>query len=225
MEGLMIATEQKSLTTTEAAVVSGVSVRNVNRVIDEKILPESLFEAGPDGVRRLNADACVFISFYFGAANRLTSDERLRIIATASKQLSGAEASAMEKEWIIRQEFLTVDLAPFLRGVRQRLEKLSAARAMVVEDPEILSGTPVIQGTRVPVYYVAASVEAGEPMERILEDYPRLTAEDVELAALYAEAIPPRGRPRPSAPLPAGAVIVAHYRVPARHAATRKLAS
>jgi len=221
----MTATEQKSLTTTEAAVVSRVSVRNVNRVIDEKILPESLFEVGPEGARRLTADACVFISFYFEAANRLTAEERLRIIATACRQLRGVEVSAMEREWIVRQEFLTVDLAPFLRDVRQRLEKLSAARAMVVEDPEILSGTPVIRGTRVPVYYVAASVGAGEPMERILEDYPSLTAEEVELAALYAEAIPSRGRPRPSAPLPAGAVIVAHYRVPSRHAATRKLAS
>lgn len=221
----MIATQQKSLTTTETAVVSRVSVRNVNRVIDEKILPESLFDVGPDGARRLNADACVFISFYFEAANRLTAEERLRIIATASKQLPLGRASALEQEWTIREGFLTVDLAPFLRGVQQRLARLDAARALVVEDPEILSGTPVIQGTRVPVYYVAASVAAGEPMERILEDYPSLTAEDVELAALYAEAIPPQGRPRPSAPLPAGAVIVAHYRIPARHTGAQKLAS
>ena len=212
----MIATGKNLLTPTEAAVVASVSVRNVNRAIDEKILPKNLFEMGTDGARRLSAYACIFISFYFEAANRLTSEERLRIIATASKQLQEETMSALEEEWTIRQEFLTVDLAPFLRGVRQRLAKLNTARELVVEDPEILSGTPVIRGTRVPVYYVAASVEAGESMACILDSYSSLTAEDVELAALYAKAIPPRGRPSPSRSLPVGAVIVASYSVPRR---------
>ena len=51
-------------------------------------------------------------------------------------------------------------------------EKLRAARAMVVEDPEILGGTPVIKGTRAPVYDVAASVAAGLPLDRIARAYP-----------------------------------------------------
>ena len=46
--------------------------------------------------------------------------------------------------------------------------KLDEAHALVVEDPEILSGTPVIRNTRIPVYDVAASVAAGLPMDRIL---------------------------------------------------------
>jgi uncharacterized protein (DUF433 family) len=44
--------------------------------------------------------------------------------------------------------------------------KLDKARALVVEDPEILSGTPAIRNTRIPVYEVAASVAAGLPMDR-----------------------------------------------------------
>jgi len=210
----MIATGQELLTTTEAAVVSRVSVRNVNRTIDEKILPESLFAAGLDSARQLSAEACIFISFYFEAAKRLTSEERMRIIATASKQLSEAPISALEKEWIIRQEFLAIDLSPFLRGARQRLEKLNAARALVVEDPEILSGTPVIRGTRIPAYDIAAFVAAGDSLERILEGYSSLTAEAVELAQLYAEAYPLLGKPRRSPALPVGAVIISYDRVP-----------
>jgi uncharacterized protein (DUF433 family) len=42
--------------------------------------------------------------------------------------------------------------------------ELDKARALVVEDPEILSGTPVIRNTRIPVYDTAASVAAGLPM-------------------------------------------------------------
>jgi uncharacterized protein (DUF433 family) len=55
--------------------------------------------------------------------------------------------------------------------------ELKKARALVVEDPEILSGTPVIRNTRIPVYDVAASVAARLPLDRILEDYPGLTGE------------------------------------------------
>jgi uncharacterized protein (DUF433 family) len=73
---------------------------------------------------------------------------------------------------------------------------------------------PLIRGTRVPVYDVAASVAAGIPIERILSAYPGIDREKVELAAIFAEANPPRGRPRSRGELPKGAVIVSDRRVP-----------
>ncbi len=216
----MTAASLEALTPTEAAVVSSVAVRDVNRVIDEKILPEGLYKVGRDRSRRFSADACAFISFYFMSANQLTSEERMRTIAAASKHLREEPSSKLEKEWIIRQGFLSIDLAPFLRSARQRLARLSAARALVVEDPDILGGTPVIKGTRVPVYDVAASVAAKLPAERILAAYPGLTAEALEMAAFYAEANPQRGRPRRLPSLPTGAVIVSSQRKPRRKMAS-----
>lgn len=47
------------------------------------------------------------------------------------------------------------------KAVDGRLRRLAQARQMVVEDPKILSGTPVIKGTRVPLYDVAAAVDLG----------------------------------------------------------------
>ena len=72
---LMMSLAAEMLKPTEAAVVARVSVRDVNRVIDERILPETLisFEDG----RRVLAAACGFVSFYFGSADRLTADERV----------------------------------------------------------------------------------------------------------------------------------------------------
>ena len=70
------------------------------------------------------------------------------------------------------------------------MDRLEEAREMVVEDPEILSGTPVIQCTRVPVHDVAASFEAGIPIDRILRSYPSLKERQVELASIYARAFP-----------------------------------
>jgi uncharacterized protein (DUF433 family) len=93
------------------------------------------------------------------------------------------------------------------------LAKLAKARALVVEDPEILSGTPVIKGTRIPVYDIAACVEEGLTTDRILAGYSSLTTDDVELAVLYARVNPPRGRPPKSPVLPKGAVIIYRRRI------------
>ncbi len=54
------------------------------------------------------------------------------------------------------------------------MDRLEEAREMVVEDPEILSGTPVIRGTRVPVHDVVAAFDAGALADEILECYPSL---------------------------------------------------
>jgi uncharacterized protein (DUF433 family) len=144
----------------------------------------------------------------------------MRTIAVASARLREESGSVLEKEWIIREEFLTIDLAPFLRSVHERLARLAAAQALVVEDADIMGGTPVIRDTRIPVYDVAASVAAGLPTARILAAYPGLTAEAVELAAFYAEANPQRGRPRQPVSPPAGAVIVSTRRKPRRELAS-----
>jgi uncharacterized protein (DUF433 family) len=94
--------------------------------------------------------------------------------------------------------------------------KLDKARALVVEDPEILGGAPAIRNTRIPAYDVAALVAAGLPMDRILEAYPGLTGEMVELAALYATLNPPKDRPRDQSSPPA-ALIISRRRIPRRH--------
>jgi uncharacterized protein (DUF433 family) len=196
----------ETLTPTEAAVVSGVSVRDVHRVIDEHILPESFYDT--QDARSFKSHACVFIAFYFGAADRLTSEERHRAITLASRNSSDVKSRTRT----IQDEFLTIDLAPFWKGVDERMVRLNAARAQVIEDNEILSGTLAIKGTRVPVYDVAASVAAGIAMERILSSYPSLNREQVELAALFAEANPQRGRPRQRIVPPAGAKIISSRR-------------
>jgi uncharacterized protein (DUF433 family) len=67
---------------------------------------------------------------------------------------------------------------------------------MVEENPEILSGTPVIRGTRIPVYDVANLIEEKTPMDELKELYPRLSEEQFRLASLYAKARPLRGRPK-----------------------------
>ncbi len=85
----------------------------------------------------------------------MTAAERSSVIATVSKAMKAHLYYAGE----CKDEFLIIDLKPFAKGAEDRHAKLAAARKAVVEDPEILSGTPVFKGTRVPVRDVAASVK------------------------------------------------------------------
>jgi uncharacterized protein (DUF433 family) len=91
---------------------------------------------------------------------------------------------------------VTVRFAELWTNVDGRLQQLLAAEKMVVEDPEIMGGIPVIRGTRIPVHQIAAVFDAGTPLERILKSYPSLSAQQVELASMYAKAVPQRGRPK-----------------------------
>jgi uncharacterized protein (DUF433 family) len=47
----------------------------------------------------------------------------------------------------------------------------------VISDPEILGGTPVFIGTRVPVRILFEHLEAGDPLEVFLEDFPSVSRE------------------------------------------------
>jgi uncharacterized protein (DUF433 family) len=60
------------------------------------------------------------------------------------------------------------------------------AAKRIVSKPDIMFGKPCFEGTRIPVDLVVELVAAGQPMETILEGYPRLTTEDVQAALLYA---------------------------------------
>jgi uncharacterized protein (DUF433 family) len=220
MESNMIAPAEM-LRATEAAVVARVALRDVNRAIDERILPEGFYRV--DDGRHVVAVACTLIAFYFDSARRLTAEERLLAIKEAGSRLGKWRALGLaalaEKDWMIRDEFLTIDLAPFVRRTKERMERLAAARRLVVSDPEVLGGTPVVRGTRVPAHDVAASLAAGVTMKRVLAAYPSLDADKVELAAIYAEANPARGRPRSAGALPAGSAAVTDRRVARRRSA------
>ena len=66
---------------------------------------------------------------------------------------------------------------------------------MVCSDPDIMAGTPVFRGTRIPVQLIADILEQGTPAEEILQGYPALSRELLEYAAIYANTHPRRGRP------------------------------
>jgi uncharacterized protein (DUF433 family) len=65
----------------------------------------------------------------------------------------------------------------------------------VISDPSILGGHPVIRGTRISPWQVAASLESGDTVEQLCEDWPHLSETDLHAACEYAKRHP---RPRTS---------------------------
>jgi uncharacterized protein (DUF433 family) len=56
----------------------------------------------------------------------------------------------------------------------------------ITSDPEILSGKPIVRGTRISVQLILEWIASGATQAAILQHYPQLTAEDVEQALAYA---------------------------------------
>ena len=56
-------------------------------------------------------------------------------------------------------------------------------------DPEVCSGKPCIRGTRIMVKNILGMLAGGYTVERIVEAYPELTAEQVRAAIDYAARV------------------------------------
>jgi uncharacterized protein (DUF433 family) len=64
------------------------------------------------------------------------------------------------------------------------------AKAVVVTDPQIMSGTPCFAGTRVPIRNLLDYLEAGDSLDDFLEQFPTVSrSQAVEFLEQPAEAM------------------------------------
>lgn len=57
---------------------------------------------------------------------------------------------------------------------------------LIVSDPAVMMGKPVIAGTRITVELILEKLAAGETAEQILDAHPRLTREAIQAALAFA---------------------------------------
>jgi uncharacterized protein (DUF433 family) len=60
-------------------------------------------------------------------------------------------------------------------------------RSEVICDPAIMSGDPVVRGTRVPAMTIIAYLRAGRSHREIFEDYPTLPLDGIEAVTRWAD--------------------------------------
>jgi len=64
--------------------------------------------------------------------------------------------------------------------------EITMEEPMIVSNPKIMVGKPVIKGTRITVELILDKLAAGQTVEQILEDYPYLTREGIRAALEFA---------------------------------------
>lgn len=66
---------------------------------------------------------------------------------------------------------------------------MAAANDIIVRDPEILGGTPVFRGTRVPFDALLDYLEGGQSLDEFLDDFPTVSREAAIAALELAKTI------------------------------------
>jgi uncharacterized protein (DUF433 family) len=179
-------THDTLFTPTEAAVLTGLSLKAVNNAIDKKTVSAV---PGEEGGRLLDARALMSLSIERRLSDRIATPELRR-------RVFDALAAAPRNEISLEGGLLKIDLREPRRELATSMHDLRRARRLVVSDPEILGGEPVFRGTRVPVHLIAELVAQGNKPPELIDSYSRLSAEMIRLAPVYAAAYPLRGRPR-----------------------------
>ena len=59
-------------------------------------------------------------------------------------------------------------------------------KGLIISDPTVMMGKPVIAGTRITVELILEKLAAGETVEQILDAHPRLTREAIQAALAFA---------------------------------------
>ena len=180
---------EKSYTPAEASAIAKLPLKAVHKVIDGHLIRPQRSRRGNQVQRLLSAEHLVYL--------RLEA-EGVRLLPMASRrQVARALDSAPNSDFVTVSggSALVVQVKSARRDVERELKRLQKVEQMVVSAPEVMGGTPVYRGTRIPVDLVATMSAQGATVEEILDGYPALNREKVELAPLYVAAFPRRGRP------------------------------
>jgi uncharacterized protein (DUF433 family) len=183
-------------TTSEAAVVTEQPVNRIQKFIDAGPIPKRSMPVGNRQLRVLVDADLLFIWIVSRVFPETDLDAGLKAVLYERIAASCSGSFKIKNDELRINQFLSVrGLKDMVAELHSRIERLEEARAAVVSNPKIKGGELVIRGTRIPVHLVGAMLDQGASVDEILDSYPTLDAEKVELARVYARANPKQGRP------------------------------
>jgi uncharacterized protein (DUF433 family) len=189
--------------TAQAAFIAGLTDRQMNRVVDEHLVPEPLFEQRGSS-RLFTRLGAAFAKFYFETEDQLLASARRQVLDELNNRVAQLPTKNQvlalmlldSTSWKVERKHVEVDVLPFLQDAFHRAEEVDQADTLVTTDPEVMGGLPVFAGTRVPVDTVLATLTAGIVLDRLKTSYPFLTEAHIRSAKVYEAVHPRRGRPR-----------------------------
>jgi uncharacterized protein (DUF433 family) len=176
-------------TPAQAAAITGLPLAAVHKAIDSRLICPRAARSGATARRLLSKEQLIYLQLEAEGLRLLPMGTR-REIAESIQRSPKADLMAIGNGTALFVEFKGAR-----RKVERQLKQLAHIEEMVVSDPEIMRGTPVFKGTRIPVDLVADMLAQGATVEEILEGYPTLNSKKIAIAPLYMLAFPRRGRP------------------------------
>ncbi|HXZ14433.1 MAG TPA: DUF433 domain-containing protein [Roseiarcus sp.] len=174
-------------TAAEAAFVLREPVRAVKKALDAgPVRPVLLRRAGAP-VRAIEWRDLFYLYAVRALRDELTPKARTEFYQALQRV-------PIEQHDEVRFGRFRISVSDLVKEVERRTTDLAALANKVEFRTD---GEPLLKGTSVEVYRIAALLEGGAAIEQILEDYPSLSGNQVETAQAYAEAYPKAGRPYP----------------------------
>jgi len=184
--------------------IAGISDRQLNRVVEEQLVPDDLLDLkGP--TRRYARLVAPFARFYFETELTLVAAARREVVKELFRRVQEVRTSESiwaltempaEFNWKVSKPGIEIDLFRFFAQAYVNAKKVDEAEALVVEDADVMGGLPCFAGTRVPISNALGALDDGMALDQVREDYPFLTEAHVAAARVYVEVHPRRGRPR-----------------------------
>jgi uncharacterized protein (DUF433 family) len=181
--------EGEIYTPAQVSAITGLPLPAVHKAIEYKLIRPKRVREGRVVQRMLSKAQVVYLRMEAKGLASLPLASRRRV-AQAVERDPGIDVLALSEGSAI-----LIECKSARREVDAGLRRLTQAIRMVESDPEIMRGTPVYKGTRIPVESVADMLSQGATVPEILAGYPALTRQKVELAPMYVRAFPRRGRP------------------------------
>jgi uncharacterized protein (DUF433 family) len=66
---------------------------------------------------------------------------------------------------------------------------MTLSNSVIVRDPEVLGGTPIFRGTRVPFQALLDYLEGGQTLDEFLDDFPTVSREAAVHALEHAKSL------------------------------------
>jgi uncharacterized protein (DUF433 family) len=170
------------LTVAEAAFVTKVDAKEIDREIDAEVLPAS------KGKRELRRGALLYIKAI--APHRGDMSPALR-----KEMFVAVETALAKRNDVAHVGALHLSLREIEAELLEEFKDLELLkRDMIEKRPDILGGEPLLKGTRIPVRVVADLMNQGASKRDLKREYD-LSGEQVDAAVLYDKIMPRRGRP------------------------------
>jgi uncharacterized protein (DUF433 family) len=174
-------------TAAEAAYVLEEPVRMVKKALDAGPVRSTLVRRPGGSVRAIEWSDLFYLFAVRTLQEELTPKARVEFYEAVRRR-------PLERGREVQFGRIRVAVADFFDEVEKRTRKLSE----LYDKVEFRSdGEPLLKGTDIEAYRVAALLDGGITVDAVLADYPSLSRDAVEPAKACADTHPKAGRPYP----------------------------